>query len=151
MSTQIIRAATSEDAGVLAEFNIKMAWETEHKTLDPTLIQNGVLKLFEEPDLGFYTLVEMDGEIAGALMITSEWSDWRNGLFWWIQSVYILPEYRRRGIFTALYNHIRHRASQDPEICGLRLYVEKENTRAQQTYIRAGMKETGYRLYEEEF
>jgi GNAT superfamily N-acetyltransferase len=151
MSEQIVREATTADAGVLADFNIKMAYETENKTLDPTLIQQGVQKLFEEPDLGFYTIVEVDGEIAGALMITTEWSDWRNGLFWWIQSVYVRPEYRRLGVFTSLYKHIRNRASQDSSICGLRLYVELENTRAQQTYLNAGMIETDYRLFEEEF
>jgi ribosomal protein S18 acetylase RimI-like enzyme len=151
MSQQIVRAATIEDAKILAAFNIQMAYETEHKTLDPGLIQAGVLKLFEEPDLGFYTVAEVDAEVAGALMITTEWSDWRNGLFWWIQSVYILPEYRRQGIFTSLYQHIRDRARQDPAICGLRLYVEKENTRAQQTYLKTGMIETDYRLFEDEF
>ena len=151
MSDQIARQATIEDADILADFNIKMAYETEHKRLDATLIQKGVLKLFEEPDHGFYTVVDVDGEIAGALMITTEWSDWRNGLFWWIQSVYIMPEYRRQGVFTTLYKHIRNRASQDPAVCGLRLYVEKENSRAQQTYLNAGMEETDYRLFEEEF
>ena len=151
MSQQIVREATSKDADILAAFNIKMAYETEHKTLDPDMIHAGVLKLFEEPDLGFYTVVEVEGEIAGALMITTEWSDWRNGLFWWIQSVYILPEYRRLGVFTRLYQHIRNQARQDPDVCGLRLYVEKENTRARQTYLKAGMEETEYRLYEEEF
>lgn len=151
MSNRSIREANSEDADVLADFNIQMALETEQKTLDPGLIQKGVIRLFEEPDLGFYTVVEVDGEIVGALMITTEWSDWRNGLFWWIQSVYILPEFRRQGMFASLYKHIRDRARQDPAICGLRLYVEKENTRAQQTYLKVGMQETDYRLYEEEF
>lgn len=151
MSYYFIREARSEDADVLVDFNIKMARETEQKTLDPKVIQKGIMKLFKEPDLGFYTVVEVDGEIAGALMITAEWSDWRNGLFWWIQSVYILPEFRRQGIFASLYKHIRNRARQDPAICGLRLYVEKENKRAQRTYLKVGMQETDYRVYEEEF
>lgn len=151
MSNRSIREANSEDADVLADFNIQMALETEQKTLDPGLIQKGVIRLFEEPDLGFYTVVEVDGEIVGALMITTEWSDWRNGLFWWIQSVYVLPEFRRQGMFASLHKHIRDRARQDPAICGLRLYVEKENTLAQQTYLKVGMQETDYRLYEEEF
>lgn len=151
MSNRSIREANSEDADLLADFNIQMALETEQKMLDPGLIHNGIRRLFEEPDLGFYTVVEVDGEIVGALMITTEWSDWRNGLFWWIQSVYVLPEFRRQGMFASLYKHIRDRARQDPAICGLRLYVEKENTRAQQTYLKVGMQETDYRLYEEEF
>ena len=121
MSNIHIRAASSEDAEVLADFNIKMAAETENKTLDPKLIHNGILKIFAEPDLGFYTLIEVDGEVAGALMITTEWSDWRNGLFWWIQSVYIKPEFRRQGVFSALYTHIREAAAQQSDVCGLRL------------------------------
>ena len=94
-----IRPATPEDIELLADFNSKMALETEDKHLNPKLIFNGVTKLFDEPDSGFYTVIEVDGESAGGLMITTEWSDWRNGHFWWIQSVFIKPEYRRQGLF----------------------------------------------------
>ena len=146
-----IRGGTETDIEVLAEFNMAMALETEQKVLDPQVIRSGVAALFEDPQLGFYTLVVVDDEVAGALMITTEWSDWRNGLFWWIQSVYVKPEFRRAGVFSRLYEHIRAQAANRPDVCGLRLYVEKENRRAQQTYLKMGMVETVYRLYEEEF
>jgi ribosomal protein S18 acetylase RimI-like enzyme len=146
-----IRDATETDIEVLAEFNIAMALETEQKVLDPEVIRSGVRALFEDPQLGFYTLVMVDDQVAGSLMITTEWSDWRNGLFWWIQSVYVKPEFRRTGAFSLLYQHTRTQAADRPDVCGLRLYVEKENLRAQQTYLKMGMVETVYRLYEEEF
>ncbi len=151
MQDHLIRNARPEDTDVLTDFNIKMAYETEQKKLASEVIQAGIMKLFSETDLGFYTVAEVQGELVGALMITTEWSDWRNGLFWWIQSVYIQPQYRRQGIFRSLYQHIRDKARQEKGVCGLRLYVEKENTSAQQTYLNAGMQETDYRLYEEEF
>lgn len=151
MPDQIIRDARREDADVLARFNIAMAWETENKKLDSKLIESGVAKILGDPDAGFYTVVEIDGRIVGTLMITTEWSDWRNGLFWWIQSVYIEPDFRRQGIFSSLYKYIKDLARHSPRVCGLRLYVEKENLQAQQTYLKAGMHETVYRLYEEEF
>jgi GNAT superfamily N-acetyltransferase len=151
MPDYIIRIANRDDAGTLAKFNTAMAWETEAKKLAPELITAGVNKLFDEPDAGFYTVVEADSRVIAALMITTEWSDWRNGFFWWIQSVYVEPEYRGQGIFTGLYEHIKDRAKSAGNVCGLRLYVEKENQRAQRTYIKTGMLETHYRLYEEEF
>lgn len=146
-----IRAATEADIEVLADFNIAMALETEQKVLATEVIRSGVKALFEDPQLGFYTVVMVDDQVAGSLMITTEWSDWRNGLFWWIQSVYVKPAYRRTGVFSHLYRHIRDQAASRPEVCGLRLYVEKENLRAQQTYLKMGMEETVYRVFEEEF
>lgn len=152
MTTEIsIRAATEADIEVLADFNIAMALETEQKVLATEVIRSGVKALFEDPQLGFYTVVMVDDQVAGSLMITTEWSDWRNGLFWWIQSVYVKPAYRRTGVFSHLYRHIRDQAASRPEVCGLRLYVEKENLRAQQTYLKMGMEETVYRVFEEEF
>jgi len=146
-----IRGATASDIEILAEFNSAMALETEQKVLQPELIRSGVNALFEDPQLGFYTVVTVDHQVVGALMITTEWSDWRNGLFWWIQSVYVKPAYRRTGVFSRLYQYIRDQAAGRPDVCGLRLYVEKENLRAQQTYLKMGMKQTDYRLFEEEF
>ena len=129
-----------------------MAQESEDKPLDFDRIKAGIVGLFERPSEGYYIIAEgPDGEPAGALMLTFEWSDWRNGRFCWIQSVYVRPEYRRKGVYSALHEHVRDAARADPESCGLRLYVERENTGAQATYRAMGMVETHYRLYEEEF
>jgi GNAT superfamily N-acetyltransferase len=147
----LIRPATVKDAETLERFNVSMAWETETKILETDRIKPGIEKIFTDPDAGFYSVVEIDNRVVAALMITTEWSDWRNGFFWWIQSVYVEPEYRGQGIFTSLYAYIKDMAKNEKEVCGLRLYVEKENERAQRTYLKAGMHETVYRLYEEEF
>ena len=104
-----------------------------------------------DPGRGGYLVAEGAGEMVGQLLYTPEWSDWRNGRFWWIQSVYVSVEHRRTGVYSALHEAIRNRALADPEGCGIRLYVEQENTRAQATYAHLGMIETHYRLYEEEF
>lgn len=144
-----IRRGRPADATVLASFNLAMARETENLELLPEVITAGVAAILGDPDRGFYLVAESRGEIAGALMVTSEWSDWRNGFFWWIQSVYVRPEFRRQAIYRSLHEHLRELARVDPNICGLRLYVEQENARAQATYSRLGMHETHYRLYEE--
>ena len=146
-----IRPAQLEDAATLAAFNRAMAWETEKKELGEEIIQAGVRSFLARPDYGFYLVAECEGKIAGCLMVTFEWSDWRNGLFWWIQSVYVHPDFRRQGIFRALYETVQSRAESSPEVCGLRLYVEQENHTAQETYRRMGMAETHYRIYESEF
>jgi len=146
-----IRKATPRDVDTLAYFNTAIAWETESKRLDPDTITRGVENLLRRPELGFYLLAELEGQIAGALMITSEWSDWRNGLFWWIQSVYVRAEYRRQGVFRHLYEEVERQARKDKDVCGLRLYVEHNNHTAQRTYRSLGMEETNYRLYEVEF
>jgi ribosomal protein S18 acetylase RimI-like enzyme len=102
--------------------------------------------------LGFYLVAEAaDGQVAGSLMVTTEWSDWRNGRFWWIQSVYIQPDWRRRGVFRALYRHLTEIAEDEPDVCGFRLYVERENAAAQATYRALGMHEGVYRVYERGF
>ncbi|MBD3648690.1 MAG: GNAT family N-acetyltransferase [Pseudomonadales bacterium] len=150
--TQItIRTATPDDAETIASWNQAMALETENKTLPTDTILPGVKRVFAEDGLGFYLMACIDDKPVGCLMITTEWSDWRNGLFWWIQSVYVAPEHREKGAFTALYGHVREKARANPDICGIRLYVEKENERASRTYLRLGMIETEYRLLEEEF
>lgn len=146
-----VRRVLPEDAGILAEFNAAMAMETEGKELDRERLLRGVRSLMEHPEYGFYLLAFHDGRAVGGLMITYEWSDWRNGLFWWIQSVYIRPEYRRQGIYRTLHSHVREQAKADPNVCGLRLYVDKENEAAQQTYQSLGMEHATYHMYEEDF
>lgn len=143
-----IRVATSADAAVLVEFNAAMALETEGKNLLPEVIGAGVRGLLDNPVAGFYVLAETERVLA-ALMITKEWSDWRNGSFWWIQSVYVRPEARRQGVYRRLYRHVQEMAAKDPQVCGFRLYVERENSAAQAAYAALGMKETRYFVFEE--
>lgn len=145
----LIRFAEIRDVLVITKFNRAMALETEQKELIPEVISKGVDTLLNNPNLGFYVVAERDNEVIGSLMVTMEWSDWRNGMFWWIQSVYVEPNERRKGTYTKLYNFIRESANVNPSICGIRLYVEKENILAQNTYEALGMMETDYRIYEE--
>jgi ribosomal protein S18 acetylase RimI-like enzyme len=145
----VIRQAELEDAPVLARFNIDMARETESKTLDASTIAAGVRALFADPGKGFYLVAEIGRAVAGALMVTREWSDWRNGDFWWIQSVYVAPPYRRRGVYRGLHEAVRARAAEHDEVCGLRLYVKQSNARAQASYRALGMGANGYLVYEE--
>ncbi len=140
-----IRPATSADVPTLSEFNSRMAQETEGKTLDPETLALGARAVLLDPSRGRYFLAEQDGAVAGQLMITPEWSDWRNAWFWWIQSVYVRPESRRQGVFRALYEFVEAEALRQG-VCGLRLYVEKDNVTAQQTYKNLGMTEVGYLL-----
>lgn len=146
----IVRRADTTDAKDLTRFNLELALETENKSLDSDRVLAGVHSLLRKPEYGFYLIAEKDGDTAGALMITHEWSDWRNGLFWWIQSVYVLPKYRRKGVYSAMHHTVRKMAKNHPEVCGIRLYVEKENQIAQQTYYSLGMEQTAYKLFEEE-
>jgi ribosomal protein S18 acetylase RimI-like enzyme len=144
-----IRPADASDIDVIVAFNCGIARETEQIELLPDVIRAGVRALFENPADGFYVLVEIEAAVVGSLMITTEWSDWRNGVFWWVQSVYVKPDHRRKGIYRAMYKHVKQLAQQDDTVCGFRLYVEQENTRAQQTYAALGMQETPYRIFEE--
>ena len=150
MSIQI-RPATESDVAVLAEFNQAMAWETEHKRLVSETITGGVRSFLARPDYGFYLVAEIESRVAGCLMVTFEWSDWRNGLFWWIQSVYVHPDFRQQGVFKTLYRTVETQAREAPGVCGLRLYVEQDNATAQETYRAMGMGETAYRIFETEF
>ena len=141
--------AAASDAEALAGFNAAMALETERKVLLADVIRAGVQHLLGHPEMGFYVIAESGGEAAGALMVTNEWSDWRNGNFWWIQSVYVRPEFRRRGVYRQLYQWLHARAAKDRSVCGFRLYVERDNVRAQSTYRTSGMDETRYIVFEE--
>jgi ribosomal protein S18 acetylase RimI-like enzyme len=146
-----VRDATAADQARLVTHNEAMARESEDKGLDVAILERGVKYLLEHPAEGFYLIAEHGGRSAGSLMVTFEWSDWRAGRFWWIQSVYVMPEFRRRGVYRALHAEVRRRALDDPRACGIRLYVERDNGGAQATYQALGMNETAYRLYEEEF
>ncbi|MGA0839285.1 MAG: GNAT family N-acetyltransferase [Pseudomonadales bacterium] len=146
-----VRAATRTDLDVLVDFNLAMARESEDRALDRELLRAGVSGLLARSEDGFYLVAEQAGYVAGSLMVTYEWSDWRNGRFWWIQSVYVRPERRRQGVYTAMHAAVRERAEASGDACGIRLYVERENTGAMATYRSLGMQETEYRLYEEEF
>lgn len=152
MTTDIhVHAAKTGHLELLVDFNRRMASESEDKGLDDVTLRRGVEYLLQHPRDGFYLVAEHAGKVAGSLMVTYEWSDWRNGRFWWIQSVYVLPEARRQGVYRALHEHVRQQAHRDPEACGIRLYVERDNAGAMATYQALGMAETHYRLYEEEF
>jgi ribosomal protein S18 acetylase RimI-like enzyme len=147
----VIRQATIADAPLIAEFNALMAEETEGKHLETALLLDGVHGLLSDSSRGVYYLTEIDGAVVGQLMVTYEWSDWRNGNFWWIQSVYVKPEFRARGVFTSLYKFIEQLARQRNDVCGIRLYVDETNTRAKKTYEKLGMHPTHYQLYEVDF
>lgn len=144
-----IRKALIADAGTIAGFNRAMALETEGKNLPEEKINAGVANLFKHPEYGFYIVAETGQRVVGCLLITCEWSDWRNGLIWWIQSVYIHPDFRRQGIYRRMYTFIKDLASAEENVRGFRLYVEKENKIAQSTYKSLGMQETVYHMYEE--
>ena len=144
-----IREAGPADRDVLAEFALARARETEDRGLDEATLRAGVSALLADPALGRTFVVEAEGEVVASLMLTTEWSEWRNGLFWWIQSVYVRPSHRGRGHYRRLHEHVRVLAAREPEVCGLRLYVERANTGAQASYRALGMRETHYLLFEE--
>ena len=146
-----IRRAGAADAEFIAESNIAMALETEDMALEPSVVGPGVAAVLADDSLGFYLVAEIDGRLAGQLMVTYEWSDWRNGLWWWIQSVYVRPEFRRQGVYSALHRHVEATARAAGGVCGLRLYVEQGNTRAQGVYQSLEMYNTRYHMYEVEF
>ncbi|MEZ5442986.1 MAG: GNAT family N-acetyltransferase [Lysobacterales bacterium] len=139
-----------DDHAFLVAANQAMAWETEHKRLDPERINPGVMAALTDPAKGRYLVARQQGRPVACLLVTFEWSDWRNGLFWWIQSVYVIPEARRIGAFRALYRAVEAQA-QAEGACGLRLYVENDNDRAMQTYRSLGMDECRYRMFERSF
>ena len=146
-----IREATHDDAATIARYNQLMAMETEKRLLHPATVERGVSMLLSSPEKGLYLIAESSGVPAGQCMVTYEWSDWRCGDFWWIQSVYVLPEYRRNGIFSTMYRNILERAASTDLVAGIRLYVEKQNTIAQQTYLNLGMDHAHYAMLERDF
>ncbi len=159
----IVRPAEMSDAETIVRFNEAMAAETEDKSLDLETLRAGVRSMLVSPKRGFYLIAEQEAHpagpenrasereeaIVGSLMITTEWSDWRNGMFWWVQSVYVRPKARRQGVYTALYAEVKRRARAAADVCGLRLYVEESNAVAREVYVSLGMVPTSYRMYEE--
>ncbi len=146
-----IRLAESGDKATIVAANLALARETEDKTLDEAAVSGGVDALLTDASLGRYYLAERDGRIVGQLGLTWEWSDWRNGLFWWIQSVYVAREARGSGIFRALYEFVAGAARDERNVAGLRLYVDKNNERAANVYRRLGMRVTHYDMLEVDF
>lgn len=151
MTETTIRRAAAADAEVIAANNRAMALETEGKALDPVVSQRGVAAALADPRKGFYLLAERAGRVVGQLMVTYEWSDWRDGTFWWIQSVYVAPEARRSGVYRVLYDHLLAVARGSAGVCGIRLYVESANARAQETYAALGMQRAHYEIFEVDF
>lgn len=143
-----IRLAKLADLSSLIQFNQAMAWETEQRQLDNEVLHGGVGRVLSDSNLGFYLVAEEEGVVVAQLMVTYEWSDWRNAIFWWIQSVYVAPTHRRQGLYRALYERVNQLAEGAEEtVCGIRLYVEKDNVIAQETYQKLGMAETEYLMY----
>jgi GNAT superfamily N-acetyltransferase len=143
-----IRKAVKSDGDVIAHFQLLMADETENIKLDERIVQKGVSAIFHKPELGQYFVAEAKGKIVASLMTTFEWSDWRNGMVWWIQSVYVLPEYRKKGIFKKIYAYIKTLVLSRDDVSGLRLYVANENASAAHVYKAVGMDGNRYRLFE---
>lgn len=144
-----VRMATVSDRDAFVRFNRAMALETENKELNEKLVGPGVAAVFDHPARGFYVVAQCADDIVAALMVTFEWSDWRNASFWWIQSVYVVPRFRRRGLYRRLYDFVRERARSEGGVCGFRLYVEKNNLTAQRVYESLGMSASDYLMYEE--
>ena len=147
----LVRPAQPGDVALLSEWAQAMAFETEHKRLDPETITRGIREGVADPQRSRYFIAEIAGEPAGTLMFTYEWSDWRCAWWWWIQSVYVLPNHRLKGVYRTMYEHVQEMAQQSPDVCGLRLYVERDNIRAQRTYESLGMNDAGYWMFENEW
>ena len=143
------RKAKPEEYKVIAGFQEKMAWETEHFKLNTDTVLKGVKAVFEDNSKGEYYIVEEDGKITASLLTTYEWSDWRNNFVIWIQSVYVLPEYRKKGVFNLMYSEIKNIVKNNQNYSGIRLYVDKTNKNAQKVYTKIGMQGKHYSLFEE--
>jgi predicted GNAT family acetyltransferase len=148
MSTVKYREGIPADAGAIIDFQIAMALETEDFALDREVCTRGVHEVFARPSLGRYFIAEKGDQVVASLLITYEWSDWRNGTVWWIQSVYVVPEARGQGIYAGLYDYVKSFAAMDENVRGIRLYVDQRNTSAQQVYARLGMNGDHYRVFE---
>lgn len=156
-SEVIVRRATKSDLKTIVSFNAALAGETENRELDVQILQSGVETLLQDPGKGWYAVAEKSLDcgqliVVGQILVTFEWSDWRNGNFWWLQSLYVHPDHRQQGIFRQLYDYVQAQAGLKGEkICGFRLYVEEKNHQAQQAYAKLGFQETVYHMFEKEF
>ena len=148
MSEIRYREATPDDAAAIVEFQLAMAIETEELELDRVILSRGVAAVFADATLGRYFVAEEEEDVIASLMITYEWSDWRAGTVWWIQSVYVVPAFRRRGVYGGLYAHVKAFVEDDAAIRGIRLYVDERNKSAQEVYARLGMNGEHYRVFE---
>jgi ribosomal protein S18 acetylase RimI-like enzyme len=148
MMNIVVRDALKSDLEEILDFQINMAKETESIDLERDVLKIGVSSVLEDSAKAKYFIADNEGEAAGMLMITTEWSDWRNGWVWWIQSVYVKPGYRKMGVYKMLYNHIKKIVGSSDELKGIRLYVDKRNVRAQQVYESLGMTGDHYTTYE---
>ena len=150
-----VRFARPEDAATIVLFSAAMALETEGRRLDLDRLYDGTIALLESPDRGFFMVAELeqadDRRLLGQLMITYEWSDWRNGAFWWIQSVYVDPAWRRRSVFRRMHETVMATAKTSPNVCGVRLYVEESNGAAQAVYRKVGLTPSSYAIFETDF
>src|SRR5262245_7657671 len=150
-----VRLAKPEDASMIVSFSAAMALETENRRLDLDRLYEGTMALLESPDRGSFMVAELEQpnkcQLLGQLMITYEWSDWRNAVFWWVQSVYVTPSWRRRGVYRFMHNQIVAQARANANECGIRLYVEQDNHTAQTVYKRVGLVRSVYQVYEQDF
>jgi GNAT superfamily N-acetyltransferase len=144
----IYRAAQPSDRDVIVDFQIAMALETEDFALDRDICTKGVAAVVADPSLGRYYVADANGRVGASLLLTYEWSDWRNGMVWWIQSVYVIPEMRGQRVYAGLYEHVKRLAHAEESVRGIRLYVDRRNTRAQQVYTRLGMDGEHYQVFE---
>lgn len=145
------RMARADDLEFISQSNLAMAKETEDKVLDIDTLRAGVEVVLRDPSLGFYLIAECNDQRIGQLMVTFEWSDWRAGMFWWIQSVFVLEDQRRKGVFSALFASLKSQAKKQSKVCGLRLYAMDSNKKAHSTYLKMGMKQTDYLMFETEW
>ncbi len=143
-----VRKANQKDADFIVKMNKALAFESENLLLDEAILHEGVAGCLEDSLKGFYFIAEIDGEIVGQLMITFEWSDWRNGWIWWVQSVYVAAEFRRMGLFKTLFRHIENLAKKEKDVVALRLYVESNNNHAKNVYQKVGMKYADYQVFQ---
>jgi GNAT superfamily N-acetyltransferase len=146
--TLIVRTAIAADLMTIVRFNAALALETEGRTLDPERLRRGVEAVLEDPEKGRYYVAEEHGRTVGQVLVTFEWSDWRNGYFWWLQSVYVTERSRGRGVFQEMFNHLNTLVRSERQVCGLRLYVARGNSKAQQAYRNVGMADSGYSVLE---
>jgi len=146
----VIRRGEERDVQSIADNNIQIAKESENRDLNPSTAREGVFSVLRNESHGFYLLAEKNSRIIGQMMITFEWSDWSNGLYWWIQSVFVEPGSRKQGVFRALYRHLSELAESTGGVCGLKLYAHQSNRKAMQTYLAVGMKQSPYVLFEKE-